>query len=63
MENKELTFEEKMEKLEKLASKIQNNELDLAQMSAAIEEANALIKELTTTLEEAKEKVNTYKKV
>ena len=57
-EKKKLTFEEKMEKLTNIVKEIDSGELDLDKSLALYDEAQKLIKDLTDTIEKAKEKIN-----
>lgn len=57
-EKKKLTFEEKMEKLTNIVKEIDSGELDLDKSLALYDEAQKLIKELSDTIEKAKEKIN-----
>ena len=57
-EKKKLTFEEKMEKLSNIVKEIDSGELDLDKSLALYDEAQKLIKDLSDTIEKAKEKIN-----
>lgn len=57
-EKKKLTFEEKMEKLTNIVKEIDSGELDLDKSLALYDEAHKLIKDLSDTIEKAKEKIN-----
>lgn len=57
-EKKKLTFEEKMEKLTNIVKEIDSGELDLDKCLALYDEAQKLIKDLSDTIEKAKEKIN-----
>lgn len=57
-EKKKLTFEEKMEKLTNIVKEIDSGELDLDKSLALYDEAQNLIKDLSDTIEKAKEKIN-----
>ncbi len=57
-EKKKLTFEEKMEKLTNIVKEIDSGELDLDKSLALYDEAQKLIKDLSDTIEKAKEKIN-----
>lgn len=57
---KELTFEQKMTKLDEIIGKLNSGVLPLEQTLALYEEAQKLIAELTTELKSAKEKVAKY---
>ena len=57
-EKKKLTFEEKMEKLTSIVKEIDSGELDLDKSLALYDEAQKLIKDLSDTIEKAKEKIN-----
>ena len=56
-EKKKLTFEEKMEKLTNIVKEIDSGELDLDKSLALYDEAQKLIKDLSDTIEKAKEKI------
>lgn len=57
-EKKKLTFEEKMEKLTNIVKEIDSGELDLDKSLTLYDEAQKLIKDLSDTIEKAKEKIN-----
>ena len=57
-EKKKLTFEEKMEKLTNIVKEIDSGALDLDKSLALYDEAQKLIKDLSDTIEKAKEKIN-----
>ena len=57
-EKKKLAFEEKMEKLTNIVKEIDSGELDLDKSLALYDEAQKLIKDLSDTIEKAKEKIN-----
>lgn len=57
-EKKKLTFEQKMEKLTNIVKEIDSGELDLDKSLALYDEAQKLIKDLSDTIEKAKEKIN-----
>lgn len=57
-EKKKFTFEEKMEKLTNIVKEIDSGELDLDKSLALYDEAQKLIKDLSDTIEKAKEKIN-----
>lgn len=57
-EKKKLTFEEKMEKLTNIVKEIDSGELDLDKSLALYDEAQKLIKDLSDTIEKAKERIN-----
>lgn len=57
-EKKKLTFEEKMEKLTNIVKEIDSGELDLDKSLSLYDEAQKLIKDLSDTIEKAKEKIN-----
>ena len=57
-EKKKLTFEEKMEKLTNIVKEIDSGELDLDKSLALYDEDQKLIKDLSDTIEKAKEKIN-----
>ena len=56
MENKELTFEEKLARLDEIVKKMSESNAPLNEMLSLYEEAQKLIKEETDTLNEAKAK-------
>ena len=58
MTNKDLTFEEKMTLLENLVSEISSGKLGLEENLKKYNEAQELIKELTTILENAKKSID-----
>ncbi len=62
MENKELTFEEKLARLDEIVKKMSEGNAPLNEMLSLYEEAQKLIKEETDTLNEAKAKINEYSK-
>jgi Exonuclease VII small subunit len=57
---KELTFEQKMSKLDDIVEKLNSGTLPLEQTLKLYEEAQNLILELSTELKNAKEKVAKY---
>ncbi len=59
-EKKEMSFADKLAKLEGIVSKIESGELSLEESMALFEEGNKLIKELNDTLLSAKEKMSQY---
>ena len=61
MEIKQLSFEEKLKKVNEIASLLENNELNLEESLIKFDEANKLIKELEETIIEAKEKIENNK--
>ena len=61
MENKQLSFEEKLKNVNEIASLLENNELNLEESLIKCDEANKLIKELEETIIEAKEKIENNK--
>ena len=56
MEKKELSFEEKMKKLEEIISQVENEDLSLEKNLALYQEGESLIKDLTKQLNDAKKK-------
>ncbi len=54
---KELTFEEKMKRLDQIVTKMNSDNVSLNDMISLNEEAQNLIKELTKEIEEAKAKI------
>lgn len=62
MEKKELTFEEKMNKLEDIVRKIDSGDLNLDDNLKYYLEGTKLINELEKTIEDAKEKIENIQK-
>lgn len=62
MEEKELTFEEKLARLEEIVEKMNKGNAPLDEMLSLYEEAQKLIKEETETLNNAKAKINEFSK-
>ena len=62
MKEKELTFEEKLKRLEEIVNKMNEGNAPLNEMISFYEEAQKLIKEETETLDNAKAKINEYSK-
>ncbi len=62
MEEKELTFEEKLARLEEIVEKMNKGNAPLDEMLSLYEEAQKLIKEETETLDNAKAKINEFSK-
>ncbi len=60
MEKKELSFEEKMKKLEEIISQVENEDLSLEKNLALYQEGENLIKDLTKQLNDAKEVVKKF---
>jgi exodeoxyribonuclease VII small subunit len=60
MEKKELSFEEKMKKLEEIISQVENEDLSLEKNLALYQEGENLIKDLTKQLNAAKEVVKKF---
>lgn len=60
MEKKELSFEEKMKKLEEIISQVENEDLSLEKNLALYQEGESLIKNLTKQLNDAKEVVKKF---
>jgi exodeoxyribonuclease VII small subunit len=63
MAKTELSFEKKLERLNEIVNKIENETLPLDESIKLYEEGNALIKELKGTLEEAKKNIGKFEKV
>jgi exodeoxyribonuclease VII small subunit len=57
------SFENKLNRLDEIVSKVENETLPLEESIKLFEEGNALIKELKGTLDEAEKKIGSYKKV
>ncbi|MBP5694646.1 MAG: exodeoxyribonuclease VII small subunit [Bacilli bacterium] len=55
---KQMTFEEKMARLDEIVKILDKNEIDLEKSLVLYEEAKELIKDLNLTITEAKNKVN-----
>ncbi len=62
MEKKELTFEEKMNKLEDIVRKIDSGDLNLDDNLKYYLEGTKLINELEQTIKDAKEKIENIQK-
>lgn len=60
MEKKELSFEEKMKKLEEIISQVENEDLSLEKNLALYQEGENLIKDLTKQLNDAKQVVKKF---
>lgn len=60
MEKKELSFEEKMKKLEEIISQVENEDLSIEKNLALYQEGESLIKDLTKQLNDAKEVVKKF---
>ena len=60
MEKKELSFEEKMKKLEEIISQVENEDLSLEKNLALYQEGESLIKDLSKQLNDAKEVVKKF---
>lgn len=60
MEKKELSFEEKMKKLEEIISQVENEDISLEKNLALYQEGESLIKDLTKQLNDAKEVVKKF---
>lgn len=60
MEKKELSFEEKMKKLEEIISQVENEDLSLEKNLALYQEGESLIKDLTKQLNDAKEVIKKF---
>lgn len=56
-DKKEMSFEEKLKRLEEVVSKIEGEELPLQETLSLYKEGKTLIKELQKELKEAEEKV------
>jgi exodeoxyribonuclease VII small subunit len=59
-EKKTETFETKLNRLNEIVSKVENETLPLEESIKLFEEGNALIKELQGTLDEAEKKIGKY---
>lgn len=57
MAKKQLTYEEAMTRLEQLTSDMENNRLNIDQLSEALKEAQSLIKQCRQKLYQADEQV------
>jgi exodeoxyribonuclease VII small subunit len=62
-EKKELSFEEKLARLNEIVEKVENETLPLEESLKLYEEGNALIKELEATLKDAQKKIGKYSEV
>lgn len=60
-EKKEMSFEEKLERIDEILSIVENNTLPLEEAIKLHEEGMVLIKEVKETLKAAEEKINSYK--
>lgn len=60
MQKKELSFEEKMKKLEEIISQVENEDLSLEKNLTLYQEGESLIKDLTKQLNDAKEVVKKF---
>lgn len=60
-QEKELSFEEKLNKLNEIVSKVENELLPLDEAMKLYEEGNLLIKDLQKTLNEAEAKIAVIK--
>lgn len=58
MEEKELTYEEAITRLEELVGKMENNELNLDQLGTSLKEAQMLIKMCRDKLYQTETQVN-----
>ena len=58
---KELTFEEKLTRLNEIVEKVENTTLSLEDAMNLYEEGNALIKDLQKSLDEAETKIKVIK--
>jgi exodeoxyribonuclease VII small subunit len=56
-EKKEMSFEEKLNRLNAIVEKVENETLPIEESLKLYEEGNALIKELEATLKEAEKKI------
>ena len=56
-EKKEMSFEEKLKRLDEVVAKIEGEELPLQEVLSLYQEGKTLIKELQRELKEAEEKV------
>jgi exodeoxyribonuclease VII small subunit len=62
-ENKEKTFEEKLNRLNEIVDKVENETLPIEESLKLYEEGNALIKELEATLKDAQKKIGTLQEI
>ena len=62
-EKKEKTFEEKLNRLNEIVDKVENETLPIEESLKLYEEGNALIKELEATLKDAQKKIGKYSEV
>lgn len=58
--DKELSFEEKINRLDEIVEEIENSALSLEKSMALYHEGITLIKELQTTLDDAEKKINEH---
>jgi exodeoxyribonuclease VII small subunit len=56
-EKKEMSFEEKLDRLNAIVDKVENETLPIEESLKLYQEGNALIKELEATLKEAEKKI------
>lgn len=59
-EKKEMSFEEKMKRLEEIVSMVEGGSLPLEETMKLFEEGKKIISELSSTLKEAEKKVGKY---
>jgi exodeoxyribonuclease VII small subunit len=62
-EKKEKTFEEKLNRLNEIVDKVENETLPIEESLKLYEEGNALIKELEATLKDAQKKIGTLQEI
>lgn len=62
-EKKEMSFEDKMKRLEKVVEKVEGGSLPLGETLKLFEEGKALIADLSSTLKEAEKKVGKFTEV
>jgi len=63
MAEKEKSFEEKLNRLNEIVEKAENETLPLEESIRLYEEGNLLIKELEKTLKDAQSKIGKYQKI
>jgi exodeoxyribonuclease VII small subunit len=62
-DKKEMSFEEKLARLNQIVEKVENETLPIEESLKLYEEGNALIKELEATLKDAQKKIGQLKEV
>ena len=62
-DKKEMSFEEKLARLNQIVEKVENETLPIEESLKLYEEGNALIKELEATLKDAQKKIGQRKEV